>query len=96
MTSMVCFHVSFSLFRPHPGLGLIHVIRAFIDGLSRFVVGIQVAPNNRAATIFNLFVHATTKRGTPYRIRGARGVENALVADYMEDARGPGSYGESQ
>jgi len=77
------------------GLGLIRwklVIHAFADGHARFVVGIQVNPNNKAATVFNLFLCATAKHGTPYHVRGDHGVENVLVADYMEDARGPGGY----
>ena len=83
------------LFGPHMHLGLIRwklVIHAFADGHVRFVVGIQVNPNNRAVTVFNLFQHATATHGTPHHVRGDHGVENVLVADYMESARGPGSY----
>ena len=64
----------------------------FIDGHAWYVVGIQVSPNNRAVTVFNLFLHATTEHGTPYHVRGDHGVENVLVADYMEGIRGLGSY----
>jgi len=76
-------------------LGLIRwklVIHAFIDGHSRFVVGIQVDPNNRAVTVFDLFLQATAEHGTPHHVRGDHGVENVLVADYMEGTRGLGSY----
>ena len=88
-----CVIVSF--FRSHPSLGLIRwklVIHAFADGHARFIVGIQVSPNNRAVTVFDLFLRATTKHGTPCHVRGDHGVENVLVADYMEDTRGLGSY----
>ena len=82
-------------FRSHSYLGLIRwklVIHAFIDGHARFVVGIQVNPNNRAITVFDLFLRATAEHGIPYHVRGDHGVENVLVADYMEDIYGPGSY----
>jgi len=68
------------------------VIHAFVDGHARFVVGIQVSPNNRAITVFNLFLDAADEHGTPYHVRGDHGVENVLVADYMEATRGLGSY----
>jgi len=96
MASTVCFScVVVPFFRAHAGSGLIRwklVIRAFIDGHSRFIVGIQVDPNNRAVTALDLFLHATAKHGTPCHVRGDHGVENVLVADYMEGTRGPGSY----
>ena len=56
------------------------------------VVGIQVNPNNRAVTVFDLFLDATKEHGMPYHVRGDHGVENVLVADHMEATRGPGSY----
>ena len=68
------------------------VIHAFVDGHSWFVVGIQVNPNNQAATVFDLFLRATAEHGTPYHVRGDHGVENVLVADYMEGVRGPRGY----
>lgn len=93
---MVCFsHAIVFFLRSHTTLGLIRwklVIHAFADGNARFVVGIQVNPNNRALTVFNLFLCATAEHGTPYHVRGDHGVENVLVADYMGDTRGPGSY----
>ena len=93
MAAVVCFSRIVSLFKSHPGLGLIRsklVIRAFIHKHSRFVVGIQVDPKNRAATIFDLFVHTNTKHGTPYHIPAAHRIE--LVTGCMEDIRSPVSY----
>lgn len=70
------------------------VIHAFIDGFSRFIVGIQVVNNNRGQTVLTLFESARAQHGTPSRIRGDHGVENILVAAAMEDLRGAnrGSY----
>lgn len=70
------------------------VIHAFVDGFSRFVVGIQVVNNNCGATVLQLFHRARGKHGTPSRVRGDHGVENILVAATMEDIRGSnrGSY----
>jgi hypothetical protein len=70
------------------------VIHAFVDGFSRFVVGIQVVNNNQAKTVVNLFHHARARHGTPSRVRGDHGVKNILVAAAMEDIQGShrGSY----
>lgn len=96
MASMVCFsHVAICISQSYTNLGLIRwklVIHAFADGHSRFVTGIQVNPNNRAVTVLDLFLQATARHGTPYHVRGDHGVENVLVADHMEAARGLGSY----
>jgi transposase InsO family protein len=66
------------------------VIHAFVDGFSRFVTGIQVVNNNRAATVVALFHQARAKHGTPSRVRGDHGVENIEVATAMEVIRGSG------
>ncbi|PPQ97082.1 hypothetical protein CVT26_001047 [Gymnopilus dilepis] len=70
------------------------VIHCFIDGLSRFITGIRVNTNNRAATVLDLFLDAISKHGCPSRARGDHGTENLLVAAWMEEHQGPdrGSY----
>ncbi|KAG6850294.1 hypothetical protein H0H93_015236 [Arthromyces matolae] len=70
------------------------VIHAFIDGFSRLVTGIQASDNNRAETVFNLFNEAIHTHGIPSRVRGDHGVENLLVAEFMESNFGVlrGSY----
>ena len=67
---------------------------AFIDGFSRFITGIRVSNNNRAATVFDLFQSLIQKHGIPQRVRGDHGGENIMVARYMEEVRGSqrGSY----
>lgn len=79
------------------GSGLIRwklVIHGFIDGKTRFVVGLRAHDNNRAATVLDFFLQIISVHGCPSRVRGDHGVENVRVADYMEDRMGPdrGSY----
>jgi transposase InsO family protein len=78
-------------------LGLIHwkiVIHAFIDGFSRYVLGIQASNNNTASTVLQLFEDIAEEHGYPSRVRGDHGTENLYVAARMEEVRGPnrGSY----
>jgi hypothetical protein len=70
------------------------VIHAFIDGYSRLVPGIRASNNNRSETVLQLFLECAEECGLPSRVRGDHGVENVLVAAYMEEHRGVtrGSY----
>ncbi|KAF5370510.1 hypothetical protein D9615_010348 [Tricholomella constricta] len=73
--------------------GLIHwkiVIHAFIDGFSRFSLGIRASNNNRAETVLCLFEDIAAVFGYPSRTRGDHGTENLLVASRMEEVRGEG------
>jgi len=77
----------------HACIGLIRwkiVIHAFIDGYSRFVLGIRAHSNNRASTVLDLFEDITSVFGYPSRVRGDHGTENLLVAAAMERVRGEG------
>ncbi|KAG9221975.1 hypothetical protein CCMSSC00406_0009183 [Pleurotus cornucopiae] len=70
------------------------VIHAFVDGFSRFVVGIQVSSNNTARTVLDVFIDAIEVHGIPSRVRADYGTENVLVAALMEALKGVerGSY----
>ena len=78
-------------------LGLIRwkiVIHGFIDGYSRFVLGLRASGNNRANTVLELFEDIASVYGYPSRVRGDHGTENLLIAFRMEIVRGlnRGSY----
>lgn len=78
-------------------LGLIRwgiIIHGFIDGYSRIITGLRASDNNRGETVLDLFLSAAEVYGVPSRIRGDHGVENILLAAWMERHRGErrGSY----
>jgi len=80
-----------------PYSGLIRwriVIHGFIDGYSRLITGLRASNNNMGSTVLDLFLAAVTVYGVPSRLRGDHGVENILVAAWMELHRGVrrGSY----
>jgi hypothetical protein len=53
---------------------------------------LRESTNNKANTVFTLFIEATEKFGLPQRVRGDQGVENVDVAWFMfsHPSRGPG------
>ena len=70
------------------------VMHGFIDGFSRVVTALRAHDNNKAATVLHLFLEACFHYGVPQRVRGDHGVENVLVAEWMERVQGNrrGSY----
>ena len=71
--------------------GLIHwdiVIHGFIDGYSRLITGLCASDNNLGTTILDLFMAAAKVYGVLSHIRGDHGVENILLAAWMELYRG--------
>lgn len=70
------------------------MIHGFIDGFSRYVLGMRASNNNRSATVLSLFEDIAMIHGYPSRVRGDHGTENLLVAARMEEVRGieRGSY----
>ena len=59
-----------------------------IDGYSRLVVYIHCSANNRASTVYDLFLHAVEVYGLPSRVRCDQGTENIHVARHMLRHRG--------
>lgn len=66
------------------------MIHGCVDGYSRLIVYLNVADNNRADTVLDVFQDAVQLHGLPSRVRGDRGVENVMVADFMIAQRGAG------
>lgn len=64
------------------------VTHCAIDGYSRLVVYIKCSNNNRAVTVYNLFLEAVQHYGLPSRIRCDQGGENVNVVRHMLYHRG--------
>ena len=67
------------------------VIHGGIDGFSRKIMYLHSSTNNRADTVFRLFLKATQEHGLPSRVRADQGTENVDVAKLMlsHPLRGP-------
>ena len=59
-----------------------------IDGNSRLVVYLRSTNNNRAETVYDLFLKAIVEYGLPSRVRCDQGLENTQVARHMLHHRG--------
>jgi hypothetical protein len=66
------------------------VVHGGIDGFSRAVMFLHCSNNNRASTVFALFIRATQvdRVGIPSRVRSDHGTENVDIARYMFATRG--------
>lgn len=61
------------------------VIHGGVDGFTRIPVYMGCSNNNRAETVFGLFLKAVDEYGLPSRVRSDRGGENIAVKRYMEE-----------
>ena len=64
------------------------VIHGAIDGFSRLIIYMRCSTNNRASTVYALFLSSTARYGVPSRVRSDRGGENVDVARFMMETRG--------
>lgn len=56
------------------------VIHGCVDGYSRRVMFLRASTNNKANTVFTLFMEAVENFWLPRRVRGDQGIENVEVA----------------
>lgn len=61
------------------------VTHAGIDGYSRMM---RCSTNNRASTVYDLFLDAVRQYGLPSRVRSDQSCENIIVARHMIEHRG--------
>lgn len=66
------------------------VVHGGIDGYSRVVTYLKVAPDNTAVTAFGAFLEGVERYGLPSRVRSDHGGENVMIAEYMIRSRGSG------
>ena len=64
------------------------VTHCAIDGYSRLIVFVKCSENNRASTMYDLFLKGIRKYGLPSRIRCDQGRENVQVVQHMLHHRG--------
>ena len=63
-------------------------MHAGIDGYSHLITYMQCSSNNRASTVYELFLKAVEKHQLPSCVRSDQGRENMLVAQHMIQSRG--------
>ena len=66
------------------------VTHGCIDGYSRMITFLHCSTNNKASTVYDLFLKAIRTYGLPSRMRSDQGRENILVAQHMLENRGLG------
>ena len=54
-----------------------------IDGYSRMIMLLKCSTNNRASTVYELFIDAIGNYGVPSCVTSDQGGENYLVAQFM-------------
>ena len=64
------------------------ITHAGIDGYSRLIVYLKCSTNNRASTVYELFLRAIQQYHLPSRVRSDQGRENISVAQHMIEHRG--------
>ena len=61
---------------------------AGIDGYSRLIVYLHCSNNNKASTVYSLFLKGVQRYGLPSRVGSDQGRENTMIAHHMLENRG--------
>ena len=64
------------------------VTHGAIDGYSRLITCLCASTNNKASTVYELFLSAVQKHELPSLVRSDQVTENVLVAQLMIERRG--------
>ena len=64
------------------------ITHAGIDGYSRLIVFLHCSNNNKASTVYRLFLKGVEQYGLPSRVQSDQGRENTMVAQHMLENRG--------
>ncbi len=59
------------------------VVHGSVDGFSRIITYLEASTNNKAETVYQHFIKATTEFGFPSSVRSDKGGENIEVCHYM-------------
>ena len=64
-----------------------------VDGLSRKIIWLKCADNNRVDTAYNYFLKAIKEYQYPFQVRKDKGIENKMIAKYVITIRGENMQG---
>lgn len=82
------YYYSFFLDSHHKLIRWRLVTHGCIDGYSRLIIYLRCTSNNKASTVYEMFLDAVIKFNLPSRVRSDQGLENVGVATYMMEKRG--------
>ena len=83
-----CVTLTFFVDSHHKLIRWRFVSHAAIDGYCRLILYLHCSTNNKASTVYELFLKAIQRYHLPSRVRSDQGLENVTVAKHMIERRG--------